>query len=182
MERLLLSPDQVAESLGVCRSRVYDLMRTRVLPSVKIGRARRCRSVRSGPTSINSLTPGTCLERPRERKGFCLSSPRWAIVGCRVCASPGRRASPSTGVRADACRGQREVDGSAVQDGGGDPIGGGDVDGRSYADHWLETVARARLRPATWTNYSYAVRVHIGPSLGSVRLRALTPAPSSFLG
>jgi excisionase family DNA binding protein len=41
MERLLLSPDEVAESLGVCRSRVYDLMRTRVLPSVKIGRARR---------------------------------------------------------------------------------------------------------------------------------------------
>jgi excisionase family DNA binding protein len=41
MERLLLSPDQVAESLGVCRSRVYDLMRTRELPSVKIGRARR---------------------------------------------------------------------------------------------------------------------------------------------
>ena len=41
MERLLLSPEQVAESLGVCRSRVYDLMRTRVLPSVKIGRARR---------------------------------------------------------------------------------------------------------------------------------------------
>ena len=41
MERLLLSPEQVAESLGVCRSRVYDLMRTRGLPSVKIGRARR---------------------------------------------------------------------------------------------------------------------------------------------
>jgi excisionase family DNA binding protein len=41
MERLLLSPDEVAESLGVCRSRVYDLMRTRLLPSVKIGRARR---------------------------------------------------------------------------------------------------------------------------------------------
>ena len=36
-----MSPDQVAESLGVCRSRVYDLMRTGVLPSVKIGRARR---------------------------------------------------------------------------------------------------------------------------------------------
>jgi integrase len=46
----------------------------------------------------------------------------------------------------------------------------------SYADHWLETVARARLRPATWTNYSYAVRVHIGPRLGSVRLRSLTPS------
>jgi site-specific recombinase XerC len=41
---------------------------------------------------------------------------------------------------------------------------------------WLETVAWARLRPATWTNYSYAVRVHIGPALGVVRLRSLTPA------
>jgi excisionase family DNA binding protein len=41
MERLLLSPEQVADSLGVCRSRVYDLMRTGMLPSVKIGRARR---------------------------------------------------------------------------------------------------------------------------------------------
>ena len=35
MEQLLLSPDQVAESLGVCRSRVYDLMRTRVLPGCR---------------------------------------------------------------------------------------------------------------------------------------------------
>jgi hypothetical protein len=54
---------------------------------------------------------------------------------------------------------------------------------RSYADHWLETVARARLRSARWTNYSYAVRVHIGPSLGSVQLRSLTPARgASFFG
>ena len=56
------------------------------------------------------------------------------------------------------------------------PLAGETWTVRSYADHWLETVAQARLRPATWTNYSYAVRVHIGPSLGSVRLRALTPA------
>jgi integrase len=58
----------------------------------------------------------------------------------------------------------------------GIPLAGEKWTVRSYADHWLETVARARLRPATWTNYSYAVRVHIGPSLGSVRLRSLSPA------
>src|SRR5688572_10907721 len=80
----------------------------------------------------------------------CLSSPRWAMVGCCVCASPGRWASPSTGVRADACRGQPEVDRSAVQDGGGDPIGGGAVDGALVRRSLLGTVARARLRPATW--------------------------------
>jgi integrase len=64
----------------------------------------------------------------------------------------------------------------AVQDSGGIPLAGKAWTVASYADHWLETVARARLRPARWTNYSHAVRVHIGPSLGSVRLRSLTPA------
>ena len=38
MEKLLLSP---AEALNVGRSRVYDLMRTRQLPSVRIGKSRR---------------------------------------------------------------------------------------------------------------------------------------------
>ena len=41
MEKLLLTADEVASSLGVGRSRVYDLIRTRELPSVKIGRVRR---------------------------------------------------------------------------------------------------------------------------------------------
>jgi hypothetical protein len=58
-----------------------------------------------------------------------------ALVCCRVCPSPGTRASPATGVRADVCRGQPQVDGSAVH-GGGDPIGGGAWTVRSYADHW----------------------------------------------
>jgi excisionase family DNA binding protein len=41
MERLLLSPKEAAEALGVGRSRVYDLMRKRELASVRIGRSRR---------------------------------------------------------------------------------------------------------------------------------------------
>jgi excisionase family DNA binding protein len=36
MEKLLLSPEEAAEALGVGRSRVYDLMRTRQLLSVRI--------------------------------------------------------------------------------------------------------------------------------------------------
>jgi excisionase family DNA binding protein len=38
MEKLLLSPEEAADVLGVGRSTVYDLMRLRVLRSVKIGR------------------------------------------------------------------------------------------------------------------------------------------------
>ena len=41
MEKLLLSPEEAAEALGVGRSRVYDLMRTRQLLSVRIGKSRR---------------------------------------------------------------------------------------------------------------------------------------------
>lgn len=38
MEKLLLTPEEAAEVLGVGRSTVYDLMRLQVLRSVKIGR------------------------------------------------------------------------------------------------------------------------------------------------
>ena len=41
MEKLLLSPEEAAEFLGVGRSRVYDLMRKRELLSVRIGKSRR---------------------------------------------------------------------------------------------------------------------------------------------
>ncbi len=40
MDKLLLSPEEAADVLGVARSTVYDLMRMRFLVSVKIGRRR----------------------------------------------------------------------------------------------------------------------------------------------
>jgi excisionase family DNA binding protein len=41
MEKLLLSPEEAGDVLGVGRSTVYDLMRLKVLRSVKIGRYRK---------------------------------------------------------------------------------------------------------------------------------------------
>jgi excisionase family DNA binding protein len=41
MEKLLLTPQEAAESLGVSRSHLYDLIRTRELTSILIGRSRR---------------------------------------------------------------------------------------------------------------------------------------------
>jgi len=40
VERLLLTPDEAGEVLGVARSTIYDLMRMRLLTSIKIGRRR----------------------------------------------------------------------------------------------------------------------------------------------
>lgn len=38
LERLLLTPEEAAEVLGITRSTVYELMRLRLLRSVKIGK------------------------------------------------------------------------------------------------------------------------------------------------
>jgi excisionase family DNA binding protein len=41
MDRLLVSVEEAAELLHVGRSTIYDLIRMRILPSVRIGRCRR---------------------------------------------------------------------------------------------------------------------------------------------
>lgn len=46
--------------------------------------------------------------------------------------------------------------------------------GQFLAD-WLEHQARPRLRPSTYESYATIVRLHLVPTLGRIRLRALTP-------
>lgn len=41
MEKLLVTPEEAAEMLGVSRSRIFDLTRSRELMSVQIGHSRR---------------------------------------------------------------------------------------------------------------------------------------------
>jgi excisionase family DNA binding protein len=41
MDRLLLTPNEAAVALGIGRSKVYELLRTGALPSVRIGTCRR---------------------------------------------------------------------------------------------------------------------------------------------
>jgi excisionase family DNA binding protein len=55
MEKLLLSPEEAAEVLGVGRSRLYDLIRRRDLVSVRIGKSRRI-PVAALKAYVNRLT------------------------------------------------------------------------------------------------------------------------------
>jgi excisionase family DNA binding protein len=41
MDKLLLTPREAADVLGIGRSKLYELLRTGVVPSVHIGRCRR---------------------------------------------------------------------------------------------------------------------------------------------
>ena len=41
MNRLLLRPSEVAESLGICRTRAYDLINSGTIPSIRLGKSLR---------------------------------------------------------------------------------------------------------------------------------------------
>ncbi|HET8630027.1 MAG TPA: helix-turn-helix domain-containing protein [Thermomicrobiales bacterium] len=41
MEKLLLRPHECAEALGLCRSKVYELIASGTIPSITIGKSRR---------------------------------------------------------------------------------------------------------------------------------------------
>lgn len=41
MEKLLLRPHECAEVLGLCRSKIYELIASGALPSITIGKSRR---------------------------------------------------------------------------------------------------------------------------------------------
>ena len=44
-----------------------------------------------------------------------------------------------------------------------------------YLDQWLDDSVRDTVRQRTWERYEQIVRIHIKPSLGRVKLKALTP-------
>ena len=44
-----------------------------------------------------------------------------------------------------------------------------------FLAHWLEDVARPRVRPRTLTTYEAAIERHLVPNLGRIRLAKLTP-------
>lgn len=41
MERLLLRPNEVAEILGICRTRAYDLINSGAIPAIRLGKSLR---------------------------------------------------------------------------------------------------------------------------------------------
>lgn len=46
-----------------------------------------------------------------------------------------------------------------------------------WLDTWLNEYKKPpRIRPTTWQNYEYLIRVHIKPAIGSIRLRQLAPS------
>jgi integrase len=59
---------------------------------------------------------------------------------------------------------------------GGLTFDAGKLTVEEYLDRWLSDSVRDTVRQSTWERYEQIVRVHIKPSLGRLKLKALTPA------
>jgi len=46
---------------------------------------------------------------------------------------------------------------------------------KQFLEHWIENVAKPRLRPRTFIGYKKIVELHVVPALGHLRLHALNP-------
>lgn len=46
---------------------------------------------------------------------------------------------------------------------------------REYLDRWLTEIVQDTVRQRTWERYEQIARVHLKPTLGRVRLKALSP-------
>lgn len=64
--------------------------------------------------------------------------------------------------------------GKAEEQAGVDPIRDVRLTVGKFLEHWLENTARPRVRPKTYRFYEFAVRLHLVPALGRIRVAELT--------
>jgi len=96
MERLLLSPSEVAATLGIGRSRIYEFLAAGTLPSIRVGRSIRV-PVEDLREWIAQQSAGERAESPVTAEGRGLRRNRTCSVsGSR---SGSRRSRPTGGVQ-----------------------------------------------------------------------------------
>jgi integrase len=72
-------------------------------------------------------------------------------------------------VRRKLAKAMADRDGGLVFDAGALTVG-------EYLDRWLSDCVKGTVRESTFERYEYAVRPHIKPTLGRIKLKSLTPA------
>ncbi len=110
---------------------------------------------------------------PRRNKEGKITSYRGAYVG-----PDGKRRYVSGRTKEEARKTLREARAGADS---GLVFDGGTVTLSSYLDRWLADSVKDTVRQRTYERYESIVRVHIKPTIGRVKLKALTPAHARAL-
>ncbi|MFF8267731.1 hypothetical protein ACF059_10075 [Streptomyces sp. NPDC016562] len=180
-------PEAVAR-LKIRRSALYDLLRTRRLASLTIGRARRIRThalkgLRPAPPGRDRPMTASKYRKARANGEGTINQRkdgRWEAAGYVLAADGSRkrvRVYGTTGREAADKLTEKIADSNR-----GLPVASADSTVGNYLTYWLNGVAVHRLRENTHTRYATCVRLHLIPGLGTNKVARLTPkdvAPSS---
>jgi len=175
MEKLLLSPEEAAEVLGVGRSRVYDLIRIRQLHSVRIG------EVASGSGGRSSR-----LRRTLDRARRSSMNQRANGEGSIYRRSDGRWTAACDVLRPDGTRVRRAVYGKTRKEVADQLAVLITKPRRACLSPWSRELSNASRSTGSSTSsvpacvlntleYRETLRLHVIPTLCHINLRALTP-------
>ena len=187
MEQLMYRPAEAAQVLGICRTRVFALIKSGQLRSVKLGAARyiTAEALRAFVRELEQESSQSCrrgggvmpARKPNKRSSIYLGSDGWwhgwVTIGSRDDGSPDRRHRKA---RTEAAVTRKVRDLERTRDSGHLPGAGRPVTVGQWMETWLTTIAPRRVRRSTLeTTYAPKVRNRIIPGLGKHRLDRLTP-------
>lgn len=176
----LLTVPEVMARLKIGRSALYNLLRTRRLASVTIGRARRIPAQALGDYIQRQPGGGRLMTAPRKKvrangEGtiYQRKDGRWEAAGYVLAANG---TSKRVRVYGSTRREAADIVAEKIADSNrGLPVATADSTVGDYMTYWLGSVAVHRLRENTHTRYATCVRLRIVPGLGSKKIARLTP-------
>jgi integrase len=101
----------------------------------------------------------------RKNGGWMAQYTAYTVEGCKRKTLYGKTRAE---VAAKLSRALADREGGLVFDAGNLTVG-------EYLDRWLSHSVRDTVRQKTYERYESIVRVHLGPALGRIKLKALTP-------
>ncbi len=188
--RLLLTVPEAAEALAISRSKLYELLASGDIASIRIDGSRRIPL-----TALESTSPGSSPKGPPpddrhqaapppqgHRKGR-LQAPRWRyetrghLVVCDPRQGPGdRRQQAALGGRLrDRRSGQGRPRREPGQGRRGEYVDRNRITVAAYLDDWIDSHAM-EIKPRTLQDYRSCLRLYVTPRIGHLQVQALRPS------
>ena len=189
---MLYKLTDVATALSVSRTKVYELVRSGVLPSVRIGGSRRVRGEDlvgyvDSLERVSAGSRGGCgvsregqgSAAPKLRNGVMRRGSTWSYV-IRVTDNSGVSKPRWVGGFPTEAAAKRARDEARIAAGRGEFVDRSTLTVQDYLNQWLLAHA-LEVKPRTRAGYAHLIKNYVAPRIGGKRLQSLRPADLSAL-
>ena len=183
MPRLLLTVPEAAEALAISRSKLYELLASGAIASIRIDGSRPYPAHRPGGVRLQAarrkdrrLMPATSRKNnPKLRDGVMKRGTTWSYVI--------RGRDPETGISKPRWVGgfATEEDAKAARDEArvkarhGEYIDRNRITVAAYLDEWIDAHAM-EIKPRTLADYRACIRLYATPRIGHLPIQAVRPS------